>query len=63
MAVVNASLDLTVQQPGGDPRVEKVVGTMVYEKRGGKWLMISAQSTRKPEPAAAAGAAAAPSGR
>jgi uncharacterized protein (TIGR02246 family) len=53
MAVMNASLDLTVHPQGQDQHVEKVVATVVYEKRGGRWQMISSQSTRKPEPAAA----------
>ena len=54
MAVINGSLDLTVHPQGADERVEKVVATIVYEKRAGHWVMISSQSTRKPEPAAAA---------
>jgi ketosteroid isomerase-like protein len=49
MGLINTSLDLTVQAQGRDPRIEKVVATIAYEKRGGHWQMISSQSTRKTE--------------
>jgi len=62
LAVMNASLDMTVHPQGQDQRVERMVSTIVYEKRGGHWQMISSQSTHKPEPAAAAGATT-PAGR
>ena len=50
MGLVNTSLDLTVQAQGQDPRIEKVVATIAYQKRDGRWQMISSQSTRKTEP-------------
>ena len=59
LAVINASASLTVNPGGRGPSNEEMVVTLVYEKRGGQWVMISSQSTRKPEPGAA-GAAPAP---
>lgn len=52
IGVIHASLALTVHPQGADQRVENVFATIVYEKRAGKWVMISSQSTRKPEPPA-----------
>jgi uncharacterized protein (TIGR02246 family) len=59
VAVINGSIDFTVNPSGRGPVEEHLVTTIVYEKRGGRWQMISSQSTRKPEPVAA-GALAVP---
>jgi ketosteroid isomerase-like protein len=60
LGVINGTAALTVNPAGRGPTDETMVVTLVYEKRGGEWKLISSQSTRKPEPGAPGAAPAAP---
>jgi uncharacterized protein (TIGR02246 family) len=59
MAVINGSIDFTTTGGGRGVSTQHALTTIVYEKRDGRWQMISEQSTLKPEPGAD-GAPAAP---
>ena len=52
IAVIDGTSNITVNPGGRGERNEEMIVTLVYEKRGGEWKMISSQSTRAPEAAA-----------
>jgi uncharacterized protein (TIGR02246 family) len=52
MAVINGSIDFTTTGGGRGVSTQHALTTIVYEKRDGRWQMISEQSTLKPEPGA-----------
>jgi ketosteroid isomerase-like protein len=56
LAVINGTASLTVNPAGRGPQNEEMVVTLVYERRGSNWQLISSQSTRKPEPNAGSAA-------
>jgi len=49
MAVINGSIDFTTNAGGRGVSTQHALTTIVYEKRDGRWQMISEQSTLKPE--------------